>query len=126
MPTILTETDEYTVPATNGLHLSAADAARVTGWTLKPEGMCKDDLCVPMPVQNGMIDIAAFWQKLGNPVASSAQHDVWSLGTGAATRTASLAGLQAPDFELSDLAGKPHRLSDLRGKKILLTTWASW
>ena len=126
MPTILTETEEYTVPATSGLHLSAADAARVTGWTLKPEGMCKDDLCIPMPVQNGTIDIAAFWRKLGNPVVTSAQQDVWSLGTGAAARTASLAGLQAPDFELADLAGKAHRLSDLRGKKILLTTWASW
>ena len=126
MPTILTETEEYTVPATSGLHLSAADAARVTGWALKPEGMCKDDLCIPMPVQNGTIDIAAFWRKLGNPVVMSAQQDVWSLGTGAATRTATLAGLQAPDFELADLAGNLHRLSDLRGKKILLTTWASW
>jgi peroxiredoxin len=34
--------------------------------------------------------------------------------------------LTAPDFTLPDLAGKPHTLSHLRGKKVLLVTWASW
>ena len=30
------------------------------------------------------------------------------------------------DFELPDLDGKLHRLSDYRGQKVLLVTWASW
>jgi peroxiredoxin len=51
---------------------------------------------------------------------------VWVLGAGAPARMAALAGLKAPDFMLPDLAGKPHRLSDLIGRKVLLTTWASW
>jgi peroxiredoxin len=34
--------------------------------------------------------------------------------------------LMAPDFTLPDLSGTPRRLSDLRGKKVLLVTWASW
>ena len=42
------------------------------------------------------------------------------------TRNATLAGLMAPDITLPDLAGVPHTLSALRGKKVLLTTWASW
>ena len=30
------------------------------------------------------------------------------------------------DVGLPDLDGRPHRLSDHRGKKVLLVTWASW
>lgn len=124
MTTILTQTEEFAIDATNGLHVTAAEALAVTGWTLKPEGMCLDDLCVPMPSVGGRIDLAGFWRKLGNPVVS--EGDVWSLGIGADAHSASLAGLAAPDFELRDLAGQTHRLSALRGKKVFLTTWASW
>lgn len=33
---------------------------------------------------------------------------------------------QAPDFELVDLNGKPVRLSDYKGKMIILDFWATW
>jgi peptide methionine sulfoxide reductase msrA/msrB len=32
----------------------------------------------------------------------------------------------APDFELMDLEGNVHRLSDLKGEKVYLKYWASW
>jgi peroxiredoxin len=32
----------------------------------------------------------------------------------------------APAFALPDLDGRRHRLSDHRGNKVLLVTWASW
>ncbi|MEP6546362.1 MAG: TlpA disulfide reductase family protein [Gammaproteobacteria bacterium] len=35
-------------------------------------------------------------------------------------------GDMAPDFSRADLAGKPVRLADYRGKLILLNFWASW
>lgn len=35
-------------------------------------------------------------------------------------------GEQAPDFELTTLAGKPIRLSELQGKKVILNFWATW
>ena len=38
---------------------------------------------------------------------------------------ASIAGTTARDFSL-ELAGKPARLSDLRGKIVILNFWASW
>ena len=123
MTTVLTETGEATVAATNGLWLSADDAARVTGWTLKLEGMCQADLCVPLhadSVRDGRIDVAAFWQMLGRPVVHDAANETWVLGAGADERNAALAGLIAPDFTLPDLAGVPHTLSALRGNKVFL------
>jgi len=129
MAVILTDWGEFTVAAADGLLVSPADAERVSGWTLKPEGMCRDELCVPLPAdarRGGKIDLAAFWQVLGHPVLADQSADVWVLGTGSESRASALAGLEAPDFTLPDLAGVPHRLSDLRGKKVFLTTWASW
>ena len=35
-------------------------------------------------------------------------------------------GMNAPDFTLPDRNGKPVKLSQFRGKKVLLLTWASW
>lgn len=35
-------------------------------------------------------------------------------------------GRPAPDFELRSVDGKRYRLSDLRGKKVLINFWATW
>jgi hypothetical protein len=129
MTTILTETGEVAVDGSDGLWLAAADVERATGWTLKPEGMCRDDACVPLGKEAqraGRVDLAAFWRRLGAPVLADARREVWVLGTAADERNARLAGLAAPDFTLPDFAGKPHTLSELRGKKVFLCTWASW
>ena len=127
--TILTPTDEHKVSAHDGLWMSAKDAETVTGWTLKPEGMCRDELCVPLPasaVKGSEVDVEAFWQKLGGPVIGSDEGDVWALGATPDERNAALEGLQAPDFTLPDVDGTPRTLSQLRGKKVFLATWASW
>jgi len=129
MAIVLSETGTHAVPGTGGLMLSPEEAQLVTGWTLKPEGMCRDDLCVPLGaamLADGRVDVAGFWQQIGNPVASDRAGETWVLGAGAEARNAALAGLEAPDFALPDLAGKVHRLSDYRGQKVFLTTWASW
>jgi peroxiredoxin len=36
------------------------------------------------------------------------------------------AGFPAPDFVLSDLQGRAHRLSEFRGKVVFLNVWATW
>jgi hypothetical protein len=91
--------------------------------------MCRDELCVPLTGdarRDDSVDLAAFWRTLGHPVVSDKRGSVWVLGTAAESRVTALAGLDAPDFTLPDLAGVPHRLSELRGKKVFLATWASW
>ena len=51
MATVLTERGEMTFGTTDGLWLSADDAERASGWTLKPEGMCREEVCVPVHVR---------------------------------------------------------------------------
>ena len=129
MTKILTPTAEHDVAARDGLWMSPADAEKVTGWTLKPEGMCRAEACVPLPasaVGTNEVDLAAFWTRLGGPVTVSDKRDVWALGAPADERNAALEGLAAPDFTLPDVNGVPRSLSQLRGKKVFLATWASW
>lgn len=126
------ESPEATVED-GGLWLDDAALEKATGWTIKPEGLCKGPVCVPVPPgeaaryrRDGATNIAAFWRRMQKPVAASDAGDVWVLGEGAEDRGQALASLDAPDFALTDLAGKTHRLSDYHGKKVLLATWASW
>jgi hypothetical protein len=129
MTVILTSAAEHDVKTIDGLWMSASDAEKVTGWTLKPEGMCLAERCVPLPasaVKDGRVDVAKFWTKLGGAVVAAEDGEVWALGAPAEERNATLEGLVAPDFTLPDIDGQPRTLSQLRGKKVFLATWASW
>ena len=119
----------------DNLWLSRADLTKASGWELKPEGACLGDVCVPIPparetefVRDGgkSFNLATFARHLGQPVVHDDKNGVWYFGEAAEARRASIKSLQAPDFELPDLDGKMHRLSDYRGKKVLLAAWASW
>jgi hypothetical protein len=59
-------------------------------------------------------------------VVHDAAHGVWSIGEAAPARRAAMESLEAPDFTLPDLDGRPHSLRDYRGKKVFLVSWASW
>ena len=116
------------------LWLHRADIEQATGWTWKPEGLCHGDVCVPLPrgasgqriEKTDSLDVAALWRHMGNPVVHDASGSTWVLGSGATQRADTLASLEAPDFTLPDLDGQMHRLSDYRGRKVFLATWASW
>ncbi len=123
------------ISESDSLWLDTADLARVSGWKLKPEGACKDDICIPMPpareadfvrADGPGFNLAAFARSLGQPALYDDNHGVWFFGESADTRRATLASLEAPDFELPDIDGTMHRLSDYRGRKVLLSAWASW
>ena len=137
MTTLLIEHGQVEVTPGPGseaqLWLSAEDFKAASGWTLKPEGLCRDEICVPVPnddaedyVADGFINLAAFWRRMNKPLARSRSGDAWSFGEGAGNRAESLQSLQAPDFSLPDIDGKAHHLSDYRGKKVFLVSFASW
>ena len=129
MTTILSDAGTFQVSTTDGLRLGAIDAARITGWTLKPEGMCRGDECVPLAadaIRGNVVDVQALWRRLDAPVLHDDLQSVWVLGADAGSRRRALADGIAPDFTLPDLAGKLHTLSALRGRKVFLATWASW
>lgn len=110
----------------------APDALRAaTGWKLEPEGLCKDEACVPVRDRAALsdasgVDLGAFARALDRPLALDVAERAAALGTSAAERSARMATLEAPDFELNDLHGRRHRLSHHRGKKVLLIAYASW
>ncbi len=137
MFTVLTDAGATTVAAARAsgddLWLNKPEVERALGWTLKPEGLCQGDLCVPVPrqhaeayVQGDEVNAAAFWKLLGRPVLHDQAGETWMFGMGASERANALKTLKAPDFMLPDLNGKSHALSDYRGQRVFLTTWSSW
>ena len=137
MGTVLTESGQRDIPQGDGangeLWLPTGDVAAATGWSLKPEGFRKGAGCVPIPAAGGdkfrrgdAVNVAALWHHMGKPARHSEGGDVWMLGESAADRSAALRSLEAPDFTLPDLQGRMHALSDYRGKKVFLVSWASW
>ncbi len=137
MVTVLTENGTKDVTGgtgTNGkLWIPNSEAGSLTGWTLKPEGFCKGELCFAIPpdresefVRGDAVNVAAFWEKMGMPALHDEAGANWVLGQGAAHRSAALQSLEAPEFTLPDLDGNLHSLSDFRGKKVFLVAWASW
>ena len=113
------------------VRIAAADLERATGWALKPEGLCREAVCVPVRDRAALanaagVDLAAFASAFGRLLALDLAERAAALGAAATDRAAALASLEAPDFALPDLAGRVHRLSEHRGKKALLIAYASW
>lgn len=118
------------------LWISTADLTRATRFELKPQGVCRDQLCFPIPKARASefirkdsttthFNLLAFAQLVNQPVAHDEALSTWYFGLRSDQRE-SLSSLQAPDFTLPDMVGKMHSLHDFRGKKVLLVTWASW
>ena len=118
------------------LWITASDLKRATRFEVKPQGVCRDELCFPLPkarrdafihkeASASWFNMTAFAQLVHQPVAHDVALSTWYFGLRSDQRQ-QLSSLQAPDFALPDLQGKLHRLSDFHGRKILLVTWASW
>lgn len=118
------------------LVVDAATLTEATGWQLKPQGLCRGEVCVPIRDPDALgdadeLDVAAVARTLGRPLVADAARGVAALGEAAADVAASMASLQAPDVVLADLNGNPVSIheaarSDLGRRKRLLLAWASW
>ncbi len=111
--------------------IPAAAFERAVGWKLEPQGLCRGDVCVPVPnrarvVRDGQIDLEAFARLIDRPLALDLDERAASLGACAREHARALQGGVAPDFALPDLAGGEWTLGGLRGKKVLLIAHASW
>jgi hypothetical protein len=121
----------------NDLWVVPEDLPRVNDFVLKPEGACLAELCVPVRQDRdselfvtragqAWFNVTELARRLQQSFVADHEHAVWSFGNIPVTRNAFLQSAVAPDFALPDRDGKLVRLSDFRGKKVLLITWASW
>ncbi len=120
------------------LWVTAADLERINGLALKPPGvLCVGDVCIKLTEKGDgallqkkdgqeWINATGLAQRIQQPFAVDRESGTWSFGPIPETRTPFLKSAVAPNFELPDRKGKLIKLSDFRGKKVLLITWASW
>lgn len=109
------------------LRVPSDELERRTGWSIKPQGACKEDRCVPLPPsdeQAGVVDARVLADRLGMPLVHDEANGLWCLGPESGGRA--LTSVTAPELVLPDVDGKPFSLSSLRGTKTLLVAWASW
>jgi hypothetical protein len=126
-----------TLAATDDLWITLAELNRATRFVLKPQGVCRDELCFPVPearrsaflVEQRPVtwfNLSEFARLVRQPAARDGEQAVWYFGPRPEEQNEYLNSLVAPDFTLPDINGRQRSLSDFRGKKVLLLTWASW
>jgi hypothetical protein len=111
------------------LDRDALDAA--LGWQLKPEGLCRDDVCIPVRdaaalVVGERVDLSAVAGALHREVVVDTDARIAAVALPAEQRARALNDLEAPTFTLADLDGRLHDLEEWRGRKKLLVAFASW
>jgi hypothetical protein len=128
---------ENTLTSPIDLWVSPDDLVKVTGLELKPEGACVGDICIPIKQDqdsalfvtrrgSNWVNATGLAKMVGQSVAVDYDANVWSFGEIPNAHSASLAEGMAPDFAMQDREGNTIKLSDYRGKKVIIMTWASW
>jgi peroxiredoxin len=132
--TVLVDGAQHILPASDTGTRIAIPVARlpaILGWEVHGATLCRADRCVPLSphatlIQDGTIGLAELAALLRMPIAIAPTQRIVALAESPEHQGALLRGGAAPDFALRDLSGHEHRLSDYRGKKVLMVTWASW
>ncbi len=102
------------------------------GWTLKLEGLCRAEACVPLwdrdavVAPDGRVDLLGAAAALDRPVLFDDASATLALGSARADRQQALTGRRAPDVELPDLDGTTHRLESFFDRRVTLVAFASW
>ena len=118
---------DHSRPDINDLWVRAADLPRINEFEVKPQGACRADVCIPLSKnlrQGEWFNLTGFARKIGETFV--ADSGVWSLGEIPVLQGGFLNSRIAPDFAVPDRKGHVVHLSDFRGKKVLVVTWASW
>jgi hypothetical protein len=104
------------------LDVPPAELERRTGWTVKPEGACRGEVCVPLAQPFSVTDLS---ERLGMPLVHDDAHGLWALGPESSGGRA-LASATLPEVVLPDRNGDDFALRSLRGTKVFMIAWASW
>jgi peroxiredoxin len=104
------------------LHPLREDFEARTGWRFVEAGAAKGDVFVALP--EGAITLYDLADALGMPVVENERHGLWALGPEVSQHV--LATAVAPDFSFPNLLGEAFRLSDQRGRRVLVLAWAPW
>ena len=110
-----------------GLWVLSKDLPRINEFEVKPQGACRADVCIPLSknLKSGdWFNLTGFAHKISETFV--ADQTVWSFGEIPVLRGGFYNSRIAPDFAVPDRKGKVVHLSDFRGKKALVITWASW
>ena len=104
---------------------------QATGWSLKSEGLCREQVCVPVRnvealIKDNQVDLAEFARLVSQNIVIDVQRKVVALGEQAQIRSTEMATLEAPDFTLPDIHGRQVSFSDYNRRKRLLLAWSSW
>src|SRR5215470_3286301 len=103
-------------PDTDDLWVTLADLKRATGFVIKPQGVCRDELCFPIPKARRSaflskqrtttwFNLTEFARLLRHPTAR--EKELWYFGPRPDEQNAFIGSLIAPDFKLPDMNGKP-------------------
>ena len=92
-----------------------------TGWSIKPEGACRGEVCVPLPSPFDLVEVA---KRLRMALVRDEAHGLWALGPEAGGHA--LTSAELPEIVLPDRNGRDFELRSLRGTQVIMVAWASW
>ncbi len=103
----------------------------ILGWDLKPEGLCRKDVCVPVHDRPGLnhadgVDLCAVAEALCRPVLVDADAHLVAIGAATAHRQQAMVDRLAPDASVLDLQGNRRLLSEWSGTRRLLVAFSTW
>ena len=134
MATVINDTEhvELAGELTDQWTLDPAQFAELTGWELKAEGLCAGDVCAPLfqrdrvITADGRIIVEEAAPLIGRTMVVDAPRGVAAMTASAASRSAEMVSLDAPDIALPDLDGNLVSLGDFRRRKLVFLAWSSW
>jgi hypothetical protein len=131
--TIVTDEASTVAAVVDGdrLLIDPASLPDALGWELKPEGLCRENVCVPVRdrarlLVGDRLDIGAVAGALGHLSVVDANAGIAAIALPKEGRRAALREHRAPSFTLPDLDGVEHHLEEWRGTKKLLVAFATW
>ncbi len=115
----------------NEPYVTPKDLEAILGWQVKPEGLCKNDACIPIGGnvtlgEDASLNLKEAAALVGHPSLSAPEAGMITVGQSRDVRSLALKDRVAPNFTLSDISGVDRSMSDWAGKKRLLVAFSSW